>query len=37
VWAVRAATRIDEENGVAVLEIEELVEGWIHLTTASPD
>jgi hypothetical protein len=37
VWDVRAATRIDEENGVAILEIEEIGEGWIHLTTANPE
>lgn len=37
VWDVRAATRIEEERGVAVLELSELSEGWIHLTSKKPD
>lgn len=36
VWDVVAATRIDEERRMAVLELSELRECWVHLTTQSP-
>jgi hypothetical protein len=36
VWDIKEATSIDTEKGVAVLETNELSEGWFHLTTKSP-
>jgi hypothetical protein len=37
VWDVKAATSIDSEKGMAVLELSELPEGWVHLTAKRPD
>jgi hypothetical protein len=36
VWDIKPATRIDEENGIAVIELTEIGEGWIHLTSKAP-
>lgn len=36
VWDVVAATRIDTERGLAVLELRELRDGWMHLTSDAP-
>lgn len=36
-WTVVAATRIDREKGIAILETTHLPEGWVYLTSKSPD
>ncbi len=37
IWKVVAATRIDHEKGIAILETSSLPEGWIYLTSQKPD